>query len=191
MPKMRSTSARRAPELKASDTSVSLATDTTGAILLVNGLVPGVALNERIARLVHADKLTLRLAAAATAATGVDQIHRVMVVMDKQPNGVALAITDVVDSVNTAALLNLSNQARFKILYDRRFYLNASGEPGSLQLITDTLRLHSTVQFNAGVAGTVADITTNSIYLITIGNVVAGVGAGTVSGRVRFRFYDE
>lgn len=191
MPKMRNSQPRIAPELKASDVNVSMAADTTGAILLLNGIDPGTALNQRIGRQILAKKLRLRLACVVTAATGADQTQRVMVVLDKQPNGVALAITDVLTSVGTTANYNLSNQARFKILFDRRVYLNATAEPFSAQLLDVSLGQKYVVQFNAGVAGTVADITTNSLYMITIGSNAAGATAGTVTGASRLRFSDE
>ena len=52
-------------------------------------------------------------------------------------------------------------------------------------------RLNHPVTFNAGDAGTVADITTGSLYFLVVGSEAAGATAGTVSGRVRVRFDDH
>jgi hypothetical protein len=179
-----------APELKALDTAVVAAVDTTGAIQLLNGIEPGTALNQRVGRQITMVKLQYHLQSIVTAATGIDQFHRLLVVLDKQPNGVALAINSVLDGGSTSQY-NLSNQHRFVILYDKRFYLNASGEAGSGIVLDGTIGLSAVVQYNSGIAGTVADIATNSLYLIALGNVVAGATAGSLAGSVRLRYYDE
>ncbi len=183
-------SSRIAPELKAVDTAVSLNCDTTGAILLLNGVAPGTALNERVGRQIMMDRLSYRLQGTVTAATGVDQFHRFMIVLDRQPNGAALAINNVILGGVTSQV-DLSNQKRFKILHDERYYLNASGEPGSGTVYGGDIGLRTRVQYNSGTAGTVADIATNSLYLIVLGSIVAGATAGAVAGSIRVRFSDE
>jgi len=171
---MRSTSGSRfAPELKAVDVSPNTAADTGGAILLLNGIAPGTALNQRVGRQVLMTALKYHLYCNVTAATGIDQSHRLLIVRDKQANGAALAINDVIDGGSTSQY-NLSNQARFEILMDKRYYLNASGEPGSGLVLDGTIRFNAVEQFNAGIAGTVADIATNSIYLIILGTAPWG-----------------
>lgn len=179
-----------APELKNVDVAVSLAANNGGAVLLLNGVAPGTALNQRVGRRILLRSLRYYLAASVTAATGVDQFHRVLVVLDSQPNGAALAAADVLDG-GQSSQVNISNQLRFKILLDRRIYLNASGEPDSARLIDGSIGMNTVVQFNSGVAGTVADIATNSLYLVVLGSEAAGVTAGTVAGTTRVRYSDE
>lgn len=179
-----------APETKVVDVTASLACNNGGAPLLLNGIAPGTALNQRIGRQVLLKKLKYHLTAAVTAATGVDQIHRVLIVRDSQPNAVALTMADVLDG-GQQSQVNISNQMRFKILLDERIYLNASGEPDSAQLLDGSISMNTITQFNAGVAGTVADITTNSLYLLVVGSEAAGVTAGTVAGTIRCMFIDE
>lgn len=190
-PKLRVTRLPRfAPEMKVVDVSANLAATNAGAILLLNGVQPGTALNQRVGRQIQMRSLKYHLTAAVTAATGVDQIHRVLIVLDAQPNGVALTYTDVLDGGQTSQV-NISNQKRFKILSDERIYLNASGEPDSARLLDGSIGMHTIVQYNAGVAGTVADISTNSLYMIVLGSEAAGVTAGTVAGTLRCKFYDQ
>lgn len=131
------------------------------------------------------------LTAAVTAGTGVDQIQRVLVVIDGQPNGVAPGVTDVLSSASPNALPNISYRKRFKILMDKTFFLNASGEAGSTRVFTGRVPVNSITYYNAGSAGTVADIATNSLYLITVGSQAAGATAGSLTGTVYTRFYDE
>ena len=181
---------RAEPELKAVDTAVALNCDTTGAIQLLNGIQPGTGLDQRVGRRVSMVMMKARLQAAVTAGTGVDQFCRYLVVLDHQPNGAALAINDVILG-GTTSQVNLSNQVRFEILRDKRVYLNASGEPGSAAVIEFSIALNRDTQYNSGSAGTVADIATNSLYLIVLGSIAAGATAGAVAGSVRVRYYDE
>jgi hypothetical protein len=190
-PKLRVTRLPRfAPEMKVVDVNVSLAANNGGAILLLNGVQPGTALNQRVGRQIQMRSLKYHLTAAVTAATGVDQIHRVLIVLDAQPNGAALAYTDVLNG-GQSSQVNISNQKRFTILYDERLYLNASGEPDSARLIDGSIGMHTIVQYNAGTAGTVADIATNSLYMIVLGSEASGTTAGTVAGTVRCKFHDQ
>jgi len=181
---------RPSAELKAVDTDVNLTMDTTGAIRLLNGVVPGVGFSQRIGRSISMRGLDLRLTASVVAGTGVDQIQRVLVVLDHQPNGAAPVITDILDAVSTESRPNLINAWRFTILQDTRFDLNASAEPGSKRAITEKICLGRSTHYNNGVAGTVADIVTNSLFLVFVGSEAAGATAGTVTGTSRVRFVD-
>jgi len=178
-------------ELKAVDSIATLAADTTGALALINGLVPGTGFSQRVGRRVHLTHVELHFKSQVTPATGVDQYHRVMVVRDKQANAAAPAIADILTSVSTNHFPNLINQERFKILYDKRFYLNATAEPASGKAWDLLLPLGVEVQYNDGVAGTVADIATNSLYVVSIGSEVAGVTAGTEFFVSRVHFTDN
>lgn len=125
------------------------------------------------------------------APTGIDQFHRYLIVRDKQSNGGALAVTDVLNSVSVSAPLNLSNQHRFVILYDELVHLNASAEPGSQVPLQRQFHVDSLVQYNSGTTGTVADIATNSLYFIYVGSVAPGTEDGSATGTIRLRFTDE
>lgn len=178
-------------ELKAIDTSVNEAVSTTGGVMLLNGIVPGVGLNQRVGRQVKMASLSAILRFSVGATTGVDQFHRYLIVRDKQANGGALTVNDVLDSTSVSAMLNLSNQHRFVILHDELVHLNASAEPGSEVPFQRQFRVDSLVQYNSGTAGTVADIATNSLYFIFIGSVAVGTTDGTVTGTFRLRYTDD
>jgi len=74
---------------------------------------------------------------------------------------------------------------------DKKFQLNASGESGSERMFKFYRRLAHPVTFNSGDAGTVADITTGSLYLIYIGSIAAGATAGSIVGHCRIRYSDN
>ena len=89
------------------------------------------------------------------------------------------------------ASYNLDNRNRFIILYDAMKYINASGEPNTAAMVHTKINLNLQTNFNAGVAGTIADIATGSLYLLTLGSAGAGVTAGALTGRARVRFTDN
>jgi hypothetical protein len=166
------------------------ACDTTGALNLLNGVVPGTAVNERLGRAIELESLELHLQDTVTGGTGVDQFHRILIVADRQPNGAALAITDVLDSVSVVSPINLANRARFTILWDEFHHLNATAEAGSQKAFYLSKSMKNLrVIFNSGVAGTIADIATNSVYILTIGSVGAGATAGSCTYRARIYYH--
>jgi hypothetical protein len=179
-------------EIKYVDTSVNQVADTTGAVTLLNGLPRGDDVSERVGRKVVMTGLDLSLVSYVTPTTGIDQTHRYILVYDKQANGAAPAITDVLVSASTVALPNLNNRLRFVILADEIKALNASAEPGSYWATgMRKLRFNLSTIFNSGDAGTVADIQTGAFFLITLGSIAAGATAGTFSGRARIHYVDH
>jgi hypothetical protein len=178
-------------DTKAVTNAVSQVCDTTGAITLLDGIAPGTAINQRLGIKVTLDRLEGVLEMGVTSATGTDQYQRWAVVLDKQPNGSAAAITDVYENTSPAAAKNLANMHRFQILKEVLLPLNASAEPGSKRTFKVSIPLNSNVIFNAGNAGTVADIVTNAVYLITTGSNVAGATAGSAGGTLRIWYHNS
>lgn len=175
-------------EYKVIDTAGSYVCDTTGAVTLLNGCVQGDDIANREGRQINVRSMEIKMLNTATAATGVDQLQRVLIVLDKQANGATPAITDILTANNINAPRNLNNSKRFKILVDKRMQLNAAGESGSTRLWKKYKKMYIPVQYNNGNAGTSADITTNALYMVSLGNIAAGVTAGIVQGYCRLRF---
>jgi len=180
-------------ELKSCDTTLSTASnrcDTTGDVTLISGIARGDDINERTGRKVTLKSIELHLYAKVTAGTGVDQTQRFLVVYDKQANATALTITDVLVSASTMALQNLDNRNRFRILYDQVFHLNATAESDSAKTLVLKKAINLPMTFNSGDAGTIADITTGSVYFLCMGSEARGNTAGDMQGRVRIRYAD-
>jgi hypothetical protein len=175
--------------VKVSDTQINMAVDTATAVTLLNGLGKGTDLNQRVGQTVRNLSLEFHCNNAVTAATGIDQSHRVIVVWDKQPNGAALTYADVMDG-GTTGLQDYNQIARFNILLDKLIYLNATGEAGSARVWSKKIVLNRLTHFNAGNAGTIADIVTGSIYIIASGSAGAGATAGGITGYCRLLFSD-
>ena len=178
-------------EFKSVDTVVSQAIDQTGAATLVNGIARGDEINERNGRELTMRSIQFQARAYATSGTGTDQVGRVLIVYDRQTNAAALTGAQVLASFDTNSPRNLENRRRFKILKDWRFPINATGESGSHRVLTFYRRLRHPVTFNSGDAGTVADITTGSIYVLSVGTNVAGATAGQLVGTCRIRYQDN
>lgn len=179
-------------ERKFVDVTQNVDANTTGGIQLLNGVVPGTAATQRIGRMIHLKALELYVLSKVTLTTGVDQFFRLLAVFDKQTNGAALAITDVLESVGTVSHRNLSYIDRFDILYDSTFHLNASAEPDSQKVTRVNIPLRGKItRYNTGTAGTVADITHGSLYFIVIGSEEPGVSDGNAAVVSRVIFTDE
>lgn len=179
-----------AGELKMVDTSGSPVIDTTGAVLLLNGIAPGSDINQRIGRQVTMKSVEINMLPQATAGTGVDQCCRVLVVYDNQTNSTALTIAQVLETALHNQHYNLENRNRFEVLLDRWFPLNASAEAGSQRTLRLHRKLNHLVTFGAGGAGAIADIITGSVYVCTIGTAAPGATAGTAPFRCRIRYTD-
>lgn len=178
-------------EFKAVDASSNAAADTTGTLVLLNGMARGDDINTRVGREVTMKSIELHWRAYVTAGTGTDQVHRLLIVYDRQANAAALTGAQVLTTFDTISLKNLENRKRFKIMYDQTIYLNATGEPGAGNVGKWYRRLRHPVTFNSGNAGTVADITTGSLYALVVGSEAAGATAGNILLKTRIRYLDN
>lgn len=169
-----------------------LTANTTGAFQLMNPSQPGTGPGQRIGMKVSLTSVELRHHNYCTPTTGVTQIHRVMIVLDTQPNGVALALLQVLVAVDVYSPKTLANRNRFRILSDKNYVVGAftQGNSRNFGHIYIKFRKPVIVEFNNGVAGTIGDIVNNSIYCILIGTEPAGPGAGTMYAYSRIRYTD-
>lgn len=186
-------SLRSTGEFKSVDTTVTLAADTGTAVQLLNGIARGDDIHERNGRELTMESIQLYYKLYSTAATGVKQRHRILLVYDKQTNAAALTAAQVLMAADDMALKNLENRKRFVILMDRSYILesNVDTNPGTVKQGKYYKRVNLPMTFNAGDAGTVADIVTGSLYFIVIGTSVAGATAGSVQLRARIRYRDN
>lgn len=186
----------RMGELKFSDVTNTLtcaigaATWTTpGPTFLLNGLVPDSTATGRIGRKIQMKSLYLRLVPSMAATSTFGGSIRVIVVYDKQANAVAPAVTDVLVTDTFTATNNLSNRDRFVVLYDQiSDPLSTAGQVATHMEYYKKINLETC--FNAGVAGTIGDITTGSVYIMAAQSGGIGTAAPTVNFRSRIRYSD-
>lgn len=180
-------------EWKYVDTTGTQVMDTTGAVSLLNGLAPGNSASQRIGQKISVTSMEFKIKCEATPGTGIDQLHRFYIVLDRQANGVAITKGDVLSNGGTyIAPRNLNNRKRFRIILDKSICLSASGEANSQKFFKYYMKFRKPVlvEYNAGVAGTIADIASGSMYLGTLGNVTPGATAGSAAYYVRLRYTD-
>lgn len=184
----------RAPqgEWKYLDVSLNGSVDSTGAYLLLNGLVPGTGATQRVGMKITIKSLELRGYWGVTPATGVDQIARYAIVLDKQPNGATPAVGNHLLANNVLSPRSLTQRKRYKTLLDKTRAFNATAEPGSFAPFYYYMKLSRplVVDYNSGTAGTVADISSNALYLYTVSTQAAGVTASLIYGYCRIRYTD-
>ncbi len=117
-------------ELKFHDLDIddaTIASNGTIASASVNIIAQGVTEVQRIGR-----KCTLRSInwrfnirlPEGTASTTTSDTVRVILYMDKQTNGAAAGVTDILESDNYQSFNNLANKSRFRTLMDRTYDLN-------------------------------------------------------------------
>lgn len=187
-------------EWKYLDVTINQDINTTATYTLLNGLAPGTAANQRVGQKVTIRSLELRLKLTTTAATGVNQVCRYLLLLDRQANGAApAAVTDFLVGQSTTAPRQLANRKRFKLIRDNTFpmggVLNGAGtgsaEPSD-RYEKDYVKFKRPliVEYNAGVAGTIADIASNSLFFVTFGTEVAGNTDVGCTGYIRIRYTD-
>lgn len=161
----------------------------SGTASLLNGMIPGSTASTRIGRKVTIKSLLLRYSnVLAATSTGGGQL-RLLIVYDKQANATAPAITDILLADEFNSPNNLSNRDRFVTIADLITDGVAVGDNFSeAGVIYKKLNLETL--FNAGVAGTVGDITTGSIHFFIAQSGGIGVAAANFDGSARIRYTD-
>lgn len=196
---------RRAGEKKLIDVAVTAYdVNTTGSFTLLNGCVQGSDYTQRIGRKILLKSVYIRgfvtpqqavVPSAATAS--VAQQVRMILFVDSQPNGAAPAVTDLLNTAHPASQLNLNNRDRFKVLRDEviNFGPLMPGVGTFAELGADLIgdvnvykKLNLETIYNAGNAGTIADINSGALYMFWIGSVASNDqdSLARVSARVRF-----
>ena len=155
-------------------TTAAINMSTTGSIFCINGLAPGTAANQRIGMRVTLRSLEFRYRIVATG-TALASINRVIVLFDKQANGALPAPTDILNPYATWGMRNLENRKRFKIIWDKtRFSAPVGGDPSRVMVHAYIkFRRGVIVEFNNGVSGSIADIVSNSLIMLTFGDNAA------------------
>lgn len=163
---------------------------TPGPTFLLNGLVPDATATGRIGRKILMKSLLLRaeLRLASTSTQG--GYGRYLVVLDKQANGEAPAVLDILLADAMQSPMNISNSNRFRILAEGFFTEASSNGTYTSEGVEVYKELNIPVQYNTGTAGTIADIATGSVYILFAQNGTIGTAAPTVVWRSRIRYTD-
>jgi len=150
---------------------------TTPQIILLNGVATGTDYNTRVGREITMKSLYFRYQFAST----VNAFLRFMIVYDKQCNGAAPAILDILSAVTFTSPNNLNNKDRFVTIMDKTVAFDTARQLYMFQ--KKYRKLNTTTQYS-NTGATVGSIGTGSVYLIIFSQVDTPSFAFT--SRVRF-----
>lgn len=193
------------PELKFHDVDADLAGADYSAGTIVNTsslnlIAQGVTEGTRVGRKCVIRSINWRGAvklvanAAGTVTNGA--LLRILIVLDKQCNGAAPAVTDVLETANYASFNNLANKSRFRTLMDRTYKVDCMAAAGD-GTANDTPDVYVPCSFFKKVniplefsstTGAIAEIRSNNIFMLAIGNTTTT--NVSMDSKVRLRFSD-
>lgn len=185
-----------AKELKVIDTSEAVyQCDTTGSITLISGVATGTDYQARVGRVVDLKSIQVRGFVYPAVNTGtIDNLARVMIVHDRNPNGAALpTIATILDAVLATAFNNLTNRDRYRVLMDKFIFVGRRQNTATQAFSSNCgtfINKYKKVNIRSVFGGTTAaigSIQEGAIYLVTVGEAAAGVGSAfQATCRVRF-----
>jgi len=151
--------------------------------------VLGTDFSNRIGRQVTLRSVQLHMTVTADADQTAPVWFRYMLVYDRQNNGAQPAATDILVAGTPYSPKNLSNRERFSILRD----ITSSVIAGAVDKATYEdnwyRKLNHPVTFNAGVAGTYADIQSGCLWMCYVSTVA--VDYPLAKGFLRIRYTDD
>jgi len=178
----------RRGELKYVDTAFQDNVPDVGKLVLMNGLAPGTGASERIGKKVVIKNCLIRMVLGVPTNTGATPLNgfvRIMMVADKQANAAAPTVASILQAVSAIAPINMDNRDRFVVLYDYQTTIDQLGSRAGVA-VKKYKTLNITTAYNAGVSGTIADIITNSVYLLYIYTQVGIGSAPTITPAIDF-----
>lgn len=174
--------------------NASYAADTTGTLTLIATVAQGASVNQRIGKKITWKSMFIRGSCfAGSATTTVSTAF--LIVYDRRPTGGNPNITDILVSANANSFNNDTNSGRFQILlrndYQHTGNITTPATGKEAFDISEFIKLRGRKGvFKAAGTGAIGDIEEGAIYLVTVGDIAAGTGAGTFQLGFRTRFVD-
>jgi len=180
-------------ELKDIDTDVTAVTiNSTGSVTLINGVAQGTDFTTRVGRKFNMKSILIRFLIYFGSTSILPSAVRWMIVYDKQANGAAPAVTDILDAATVTSNNNLSNRDRFLVVFDKIRVLGATAANDNSMFYVKKYKRMAMETTNSGTGATVGSISTGALYLVMVGDRTAGTTAARFeSGGVRIRFTDD
>lgn len=168
--------------------TMTFATATWFGGTLLNGVAQGLTPNTRVGRKTTMVSLLLRWAASLAATSTGGSPVRIKVVYDKQSNGAAPVITDILTIDSFFAPNNLDNSDRFVTLIDKITDPISTGDSFSVAGV-EKVNMALETMFT-GTAGAIANILSGSIYIFASMDSGILVASPTLAYISRIRFTD-
>lgn len=167
------------------DSSSSTTVASAGTLRLLNGMAQGDTASSREGNSIRMKSYYMKYQIANNA-TAVNTNTRVILVLDKQSNGAQPLVTDILATNTVVSPRNLDNRKRFKILYDKCHSLGTAGPANiNTEFYFKNQQTH-VAYYNGSNLGTIADIATNALYLLTISDQATNLPAINYYFRLRF-----
>lgn len=188
--RMRGSSPAELKWIDVNSTSAFAATTGVAALTLLNGCSLGSDATNRVGRKIQMKSIQMRMSCLATTANAARFAGRVMVVYDSQANAAAPTQADIFQAATSwHSPMNLNNRERFKVIFDKLFTVDSLTGSNTDPWICKKFKKLPNLEtiFNSGNAGTIGDIQTGSMYLVTLATGEATTTPGLVFySRIRF-----
>lgn len=180
-------------ETKFIDTTNTVDVSATSAIIPLTLCAQGVTDETRNGNSIKAYKNSLKYNLSISSGTPTDSVVRIMLVLDKSPNGTVPVISDILDNTGslteTLCHYNGDNMGgRFIILADKRHHLDTQGREQVTGSLFHRLRHH--VKYDDTTA-VIASATTGHLFLVYVSNNATMEAEPTLTYSNRFYFLDN
>jgi len=181
-------------ELKYSDYSNTFAPVSAGNLNNLLSVPNGTGPNERIGRSVSLHDIQFTYTLLANANT--PQTHvRIILLYDRQTNGILPNVTDIVSSATVTSLPQPNNRSRFMVLYDKvHFFTNNqvatvanSAYPSNPHVLNKKITLKGKKTEFFGTTGNLSDIDKGALFILALTN---NSGSAVVNFDSRIQFFD-
>jgi hypothetical protein len=136
---------------------------STPTFVLLNGMQLGDTSITRTGQSIKMDALDFNVYLVGNSTAG-SVTCRIMVVLDKQPNGAIFSIGSLLNAATSTSMYTVGGQLRFHVVFDQSWALSTGG-PLTCQF-SKRCQLGNHVEYNTGNAGDITDINSNSLYLV-------------------------
>jgi len=167
--------------------ATSEVSSTTATFVLLNGVTLGDTAILRTGDSIKMDGCSIRYFMSIGGVASLS-FERVMIVMDKQSNQAVFPIANLLNATTVVSPYVPESKDRFVVLHDKSYKLALNENFGEIDEANIGVQSHVDYALGAN-AGTVADILTNSLYLVHFSN--QAVNTVTLTYYVRTWFIDN
>lgn len=179
-------------EKKYLDTGIGYATaTTTGTVVSSLLAIPqGTTEVTRVGGKINVCNINMRGQVRGLTATGVPGAVRWMLILDKQCNGAAPAVTDILTSAAINSFLNMDNVDRFQVLKDKMIVNNFGAISPTPLWYLNTVLVKCNYKCNipihySSTTGAIAEIKSNNLIWLIISERSSSVEYG-LTARIKF-----
>ncbi len=165
--------------------------DAAGAIFLLNATQRGSGFEQRVGDAETAMSIQFRGTFLTSATAAGPSFVRMILFIDKRPNGTFAIIDDLLDTIGTGEAvnspLNLEEGNRYRILRDK--VVGMTGSDTSARTFKYYKRMKMTVRHNhISNAADISTMETNAVYLLFVSDQTTLANLPTVTFFSRYRF---